>query len=150
MKKSVDAVQIAELLISQKLDIEELKKLTGLTKAQIKSILRDNAQEAANRLVSKAFTALDIPDPFLFNRQPEDRPTNWSSKYTPSAGTKKGSKISQAVAILKAHSDSGTLLRENRAEIVEEIANKLKLKNEMTASTYFADAKRLADVEYSG
>lgn len=145
-----DQVQVAELFISGRVSVDNLKSLLGITKTQIKVAVRRHSNEAANRLVSAAYDSLEITDPFVFNREPEERPTGWTSKYTPSAVIKKGTKISMAMDIVQTHFDNGTLTRDNRDRIVKQIAKVLKLKNEQTAATYFADSRKLADLQYTG
>lgn len=148
--KSYDEVKVAEVFISGAMGLDDVKDIFGITKAQVKAAVRNNAGEAANRLVSIAYDTLEITDPYVFNRKPQDRPVNWSSKYTPSALEKKGTKINMAIEIIKTHHDEGTLTRDNRSNIVKEIQKKLNLgKSEATAKTYWADAKKLSGLHYT-
>jgi hypothetical protein len=146
----LDHRKISELFISGKMSAEDIKAISGLTKTQIKNAVRKHANDAVNHMVSVAYESLDIADPFVFNRQPQERPTGWSSKYNPKSVAKKGTKIGNAVDIIESHYKKGTLVRDNRGRVIKEIKKSLKLKNDMTAATYFSDAKKLSGLDYTG
>ena len=147
---AVDEVKIAELYISGRMDVDELKSMFGVTQKDIKEAVRNRTNEAVNSLVTKAYRELEVTDPFVFNRIPDEKPPNWSSKYTSKAVHKKGTKIAMAVELVQGHYDAGSLTRANRARIIKEIIKTLGLRNEMTAATYFADAMKLAKIDYTG
>lgn len=146
---TIDNTTLATLFISRKLSLVEIETTLGINRKRLKKAVRDHSQEAANHLINQAYETLEITDPFVFNKNAEHRPASWKSKYTPSARAKTGTKIGRAVAILRKHHENGSLTRANRPFIVKEIQKALSLKNELTAKTYFCDARKLASLEYS-